>query len=164
MPHAEINVPGLILVGRFSSDPHWPVLGDPEVTVTSVARAGAMRLQARRTRYRVGISFPMCRSRTAPLHQEPREENAAYIATWLGVLKNDNRTIFAAAASEQPITSTRKPPLYTPTHDCPPNADRAICMRRSRGLKISGSQLFNQHIPGDVTSAVPWQTAWMAIV
>jgi hypothetical protein len=29
MPHAEINVPGLILVGRFSSDPHWPVLGDP---------------------------------------------------------------------------------------------------------------------------------------
>jgi len=28
MPHAEINVPGLILVGRFSSDPHWPVLGD----------------------------------------------------------------------------------------------------------------------------------------
>jgi hypothetical protein len=31
MPHAEISVPGLILVGRFSSDPHWPVLGDPEV-------------------------------------------------------------------------------------------------------------------------------------
>ena len=29
MPHAEINVPGLILVGRFSADPHWPVLGDP---------------------------------------------------------------------------------------------------------------------------------------
>jgi len=29
MPHAEINVPGLILVGRFSSDLHWPVLGDP---------------------------------------------------------------------------------------------------------------------------------------
>ncbi|MGO9539488.1 MAG: hypothetical protein ACLPN2_02720, partial [Terriglobales bacterium] len=29
MPHAEINVPDLILVGRFSSDPHWPVLGDP---------------------------------------------------------------------------------------------------------------------------------------
>ena len=29
MPHAEINVPGLILVGRFSGDPHWPVLGDP---------------------------------------------------------------------------------------------------------------------------------------
>jgi hypothetical protein len=28
MPHAEINVPDLILVGRFSSDPHWPVLGD----------------------------------------------------------------------------------------------------------------------------------------
>jgi hypothetical protein len=28
MAHAEINVPGLILVGRFSSDPHWPVLGD----------------------------------------------------------------------------------------------------------------------------------------
>jgi len=29
MPHAEINAPGLILVGRFSGDPHWPVLGDP---------------------------------------------------------------------------------------------------------------------------------------
>jgi hypothetical protein len=28
MPHAEINVPGLTPVGRFS-DPHWPVLGDP---------------------------------------------------------------------------------------------------------------------------------------
>jgi len=28
MPHAEINVPGLILVGRFSGDHHWPVLGD----------------------------------------------------------------------------------------------------------------------------------------
>jgi antirestriction protein ArdC len=35
------------------------------------------------------------------LHQEPREENAAYIATWLEVLKNDNRAIFAAAAHEQ---------------------------------------------------------------
>jgi len=29
MPRAGINVPGLILVGRFSGDPHWPVLGDP---------------------------------------------------------------------------------------------------------------------------------------
>src|ERR1700674_2552733 len=39
MPHAEINVPGLILVGRFSSDPHWPVLGDPEaVSPASVWR------------------------------------------------------------------------------------------------------------------------------
>ena len=25
--YAEINVPGLILVGRFSSDPHWPLPG-----------------------------------------------------------------------------------------------------------------------------------------
>jgi len=33
--------------------------------------------------------------------QEPREENAAYIATWLEVLKNDNRAIFAAAAHAQ---------------------------------------------------------------
>src|ERR1700674_4633854 len=39
MPHAEINVPGLILVGGFSSDPHWPVLGDPEaVSPASVWR------------------------------------------------------------------------------------------------------------------------------
>jgi antirestriction protein ArdC len=35
------------------------------------------------------------------LHQEPREENAAYIATWLEVLKHDNRAIFAAAAHAQ---------------------------------------------------------------
>jgi antirestriction protein ArdC len=35
------------------------------------------------------------------LQQEPREENAAYIATWLEVLKNDNRAIFAAAAKAQ---------------------------------------------------------------
>ena len=38
---------------------------------------------------------------TLELHQEPREENAAYIATWLEVLKNDNRAIFAAAAHAQ---------------------------------------------------------------
>ena len=35
------------------------------------------------------------------LHQEPREENVAYLATWLEVLKNDNRAIFAAAAHAQ---------------------------------------------------------------
>jgi len=35
------------------------------------------------------------------LHQEPREENAAYIATWLAALKNDSRAIFAAAAHAQ---------------------------------------------------------------
>jgi antirestriction protein ArdC len=35
------------------------------------------------------------------LEQEPREENAAYIATWLEVLKNDNRAIFEAAAKAQ---------------------------------------------------------------
>jgi len=35
------------------------------------------------------------------LRQEPREENAAYIATWLEALKNDNRAIFAAAAHAQ---------------------------------------------------------------
>jgi antirestriction protein ArdC len=35
------------------------------------------------------------------LHQEPREDNAAYIANWLEVLKNDNRAIFAASAYAQ---------------------------------------------------------------
>ncbi len=35
------------------------------------------------------------------LHQEPREENASYIANWLEVLKNDNRAIFTAAAHAQ---------------------------------------------------------------
>jgi antirestriction protein ArdC len=35
------------------------------------------------------------------LHQEPREDNAAYIANWLEVLKNDNRAIFTAAAHAQ---------------------------------------------------------------
>jgi antirestriction protein ArdC len=35
------------------------------------------------------------------LQQEPREENAAYIANWLEVLKNDKRFIFSAAAHAQ---------------------------------------------------------------
>ena len=35
------------------------------------------------------------------LHREPREENAAYIASWLKVFKNDSRAIFAAAAHAQ---------------------------------------------------------------
>jgi len=35
------------------------------------------------------------------LHQEPREENAAYIESWLKVLKNDSRSIFSAAAHAQ---------------------------------------------------------------
>lgn len=35
------------------------------------------------------------------LRQEPPEENAAYMATWLEVLRNDNRAIFAAAAHAQ---------------------------------------------------------------
>jgi len=35
------------------------------------------------------------------LHQEASEENAAYIATWLEVLKHDHRAIFAAAAHAQ---------------------------------------------------------------
>jgi len=35
------------------------------------------------------------------LHQESREENAAYIASWLQVLKSDSRAIFTAAARAQ---------------------------------------------------------------
>jgi len=35
------------------------------------------------------------------LHQEPREDNASYIANWLEVLKNDNRAIFEASAYAQ---------------------------------------------------------------
>jgi antirestriction protein ArdC len=35
------------------------------------------------------------------LCNEPREENAAYIANWLEVLKRDNRAIFSAAAHAQ---------------------------------------------------------------
>jgi len=35
------------------------------------------------------------------LHQEPREENAAYIANWVEVLKQDSRAIFSAAAHAQ---------------------------------------------------------------
>jgi antirestriction protein ArdC len=35
------------------------------------------------------------------LDQEPREKNAAHIAMWLEVLKNDHRAIFAAAAHAQ---------------------------------------------------------------
>lgn len=32
------------------------------------------------------------------LRQEPREDRAAYITSWLEVLKNNNRAIFTAAA------------------------------------------------------------------
>jgi antirestriction protein ArdC len=32
---------------------------------------------------------------------EPREDHAAYVASWLEVLKNDKRAIFAAAAHAQ---------------------------------------------------------------
>jgi antirestriction protein ArdC len=46
---------------------------------------------------RDGLCFPL----RLELHQEPREGNAAYIATWLEVLKNDNRAIFAASAHAQ---------------------------------------------------------------
>jgi antirestriction protein ArdC len=35
------------------------------------------------------------------LPEEPREENAAYIATWLNVLQHDNHAIFSAAAHAQ---------------------------------------------------------------
>jgi antirestriction protein ArdC len=35
------------------------------------------------------------------LYNEPREENASYIASWLEVLKNDSRAIFSAAAHAQ---------------------------------------------------------------
>ena len=38
---------------------------------------------------------------TLNLQQEPREENAAYIANWLEVLKNDSGAIFSAAAHAQ---------------------------------------------------------------
>jgi antirestriction protein ArdC len=41
------------------------------------------------------------------LHQEPREENAAYIANWLEVLKNDNRAIFSASTYAQRAASYR---------------------------------------------------------
>ena len=35
------------------------------------------------------------------LATEPRDEHAAYIASWLKALKDDNRAIFAAAAHAQ---------------------------------------------------------------
>jgi antirestriction protein ArdC len=41
------------------------------------------------------------------LHQEPREENVAYIATWLEVLKNDKRAVFAAAVHAQRASTSR---------------------------------------------------------
>ena len=48
MPHAEINVPGLILVGRFSGDPHWPVLG-----VFRTFGEGSLLLCTARTRHKL---------------------------------------------------------------------------------------------------------------
>jgi antirestriction protein ArdC len=60
------------------------------------------------------------------LHQEPREDNAAYIATWLEVLKNDNRAIFTAAAhaqraadylNQKPLRRPRRPALIPFSRD-----------------------------------------------
>jgi antirestriction protein ArdC len=36
-----------------------------------------------------------------PLALEPREDHAAYLATWLKVLAADNRAVFTAAARAQ---------------------------------------------------------------
>ena len=66
--------------------------------MTSGARAGATKATAREELVaELGSAF-LCAD--LELHQEPREDNAAYIATWLEVLKND-RAIFAAAADAQ---------------------------------------------------------------
>src|SRR5260370_12557920 len=48
------------------------------------------------------------------LEQEPRKENAAYIATWLEVLKNDNRAIFGAS------TDTQREAHFIPPTSTPP--------------------------------------------
>lgn len=48
---------------------------------------------------------------------EPREENASYIATWLEVLKNDNRAIFHAASHAQRATDYLHDKQASPTGD-----------------------------------------------
>jgi hypothetical protein len=46
------------------------------------------------------------------LHQDPREENAAYIATWPEVLKNDNPSTFAAAHTQRAADYLNKNARY----------------------------------------------------
>ena len=93
------------------------------------------------------------------LHQEPREDNAAYIATWLEVLKNDNRAIFTAAAHAQraadylnqmPPRRSRRParlnpdrPLSLcarrPTGDCSPTRNAKAAEHSAKGSGVSQS-------------------------
>ena len=47
------------------------------------------------------LSKKSCGGADLKLLQEPREDHAAYIASWLEVLKNDNRAIFTAGAHSQ---------------------------------------------------------------
>src|SRR2546427_543409 len=77
-------------------------------------RSTAKFRSSRATRFLTSSKSMVCRKSTMPrprpsailcphiqLHQEPREENASYIAPWLEALKNDNRAIFTAAAHAQ---------------------------------------------------------------
>ena len=59
---------------------------------------GRRRLCPRGTRGRAGRRVPCADLELTP---EVRDDHASYIATWLNVLKNDNRAIFQAAAHAQ---------------------------------------------------------------
>jgi antirestriction protein ArdC len=63
---------------------------------------------------------------------EPREENASYISTWLEVLKNENRAIFAAAALAQRAADD--------LHSLDKTADAVQTARGLRGLTDPGMQ------------------------
>jgi antirestriction protein ArdC len=112
------------------------------------------------------------------LHQEPREDNAAYIANWLEVLKSDNRAIFAASAYAQRAAdylhkragrslarwggNSPGPPFPHPAHDI------FTCQRSASGFNIDNMSSGYNHWITEVNAALKsinmsmddWQPRW----
>jgi antirestriction protein ArdC len=68
----------------------------PVSTANSAASAGAMKAMPPRS-WSLSLAA-LFLSADLGLTPEPREDHAAYIASWLKVLQNDKRAIFTAAA------------------------------------------------------------------
>jgi antirestriction protein ArdC len=64
-------------------------------------RLGSQAYAAEELVAELGAAFTMARLR---LSNEPRQDHAAYIASWLELLKNDKRAIFSAASRAQEAT------------------------------------------------------------
>ncbi|MGC2266613.1 MAG: zincin-like metallopeptidase domain-containing protein [Candidatus Acidiferrales bacterium] len=100
------------------------------------------------------------------LHQEPREENAAYIASWLEVLKSDTHAIFAAAAHAQRAADylhRKAAPaagfsfVSAPIFAISPSANflRYSCCLRSTCVRHGGKRSSEIHKKSSTTSSGP---------